>query len=86
MRTPEGPASTTLSRSQFGLTRLDWGNHVEFVLPHGDMFRLLRASGFVVEDLIEVQAPQHARDYMEVTADWARQWPSEEIWKARLTG
>ena len=54
----EGPASTTLSRSQFGLTRLEWGNHVEFVLPHGEMFRLLRACGFVVEDLIEVQAPQ----------------------------
>ena len=81
---PEGTASATLSRSQFGLTRLDWGNRVEFVLPHGEMFRLLRACGFVVEDLIEVQAPASARDYPEVSADWARQWPSEEIWKARL--
>ncbi|KUO04073.1 class I SAM-dependent methyltransferase [Streptomyces caeruleatus] len=84
---PEGTASTTLSRGQFGLTRLDGGNHVQFVLPHGEMLRLLRSSGFVVEDLIEVQAPRPAhRDYEEVSADWAHQWPSEEIWKARLAG
>ncbi|MFF8396949.1 class I SAM-dependent methyltransferase [Streptomyces sp. NPDC016172] len=83
----EGPASTSLSRGQFGLTRLDWGNHVEFVLPHGEMLRLLRSCGFVVEDLIEVQAPQPAHQgYPEVSVDWARQWPSEEIWKARLAG
>ncbi|MDF3142045.1 MULTISPECIES: class I SAM-dependent methyltransferase [unclassified Streptomyces] len=84
---PEGPASTTLARRQFGLTRLDWGNHVQFILPHGEMLRLLRSCGFVVEDLIEIQAPESAlQDYAEVSADWARQWPSEEIWKARLTG
>ncbi|MCL8017997.1 class I SAM-dependent methyltransferase [Streptomyces sp. AS02] len=84
---PEGPASTTLFRAQFGLTKLDWGNHVQFVLPHGEMLRLLRSCGFVVEDLIEIQAPPPAdRDYAEVSGDWARQWPSEEIWKARLAG
>ncbi|KKD06373.1 class I SAM-dependent methyltransferase [Streptomyces sp. WM6386] len=84
---PEGSASTTLSRTQFGLTRLDGGNHVQFVLPHGETLRLLRSCGFVVEDLMEIQAPRPAeRDYSEVSADWARQWPSEEIWKARLAG
>jgi hypothetical protein len=47
----------------------------------------VRSCGFVVEDLIEIQAPPRLlRDYAEVTADWARQWPSEEIWKARLAG
>lgn len=84
---PEGPVSTALARGQFGLTRLPWGNRVEFVLPHGEMLRLLRSCGFVVEDLIEIQAPLDApRDYPEVSADWARRWPSEEIWKARLEG
>jgi len=83
---PEGAASAALSRGQFGLTRLDWGNRMEFVLPHGEMIRLLRACDFVVEDLIEIQAPQSARDYPEVSADWAQQWPSEEIWKVRLAG
>jgi hypothetical protein len=43
--------------------------------------------GFLVEDLMEIQAPEPAyRDYPEVSAAWARRWPSEEIWKARLTG
>jgi SAM-dependent methyltransferase len=84
---PQGPVSTTLARAQCGLTRLRRGNHVQFVLPHGEMLRLLRSCGFVVEDLIEVQAPQPAhRDYEEVPAEWARQWPSEEIWTARLAG
>ncbi|NYI04645.1 class I SAM-dependent methyltransferase [Allostreptomyces psammosilenae] len=84
---PDGPAPAALLRPQFGLRRLDWGNGVEFTLPHGDMLRLLRSCGFVVEDLIEIQAPSPAhRDYDEVSADWARQWPSEEIWKARLAG
>jgi SAM-dependent methyltransferase len=83
----EGQASTALLRGQFGLSRLDWGKRVEFVLPHGDMLRLLRSSGFVVEDLIEIQAPQPAhRDYPEVSAEWAHAWPSEEIWMARLAG
>ncbi|WP_211347058.1 hypothetical protein [Saccharothrix australiensis] len=49
------------------------------------MLRLLRTCGFDVEDLVEIQAPRPAhRDHAEVSADWAHQWPSEEIWKARL--
>ncbi len=68
----DGQASTTLSRGQFGLNRLHLGNRVEFVLPHGEMFRLLRGCGFVVEDLIEIQAPRPARDYAEVSA--ATRW------------
>ncbi|MBK3577631.1 methyltransferase domain-containing protein [Streptomyces sp. MBT65] len=84
---PDGTAATTLLRPQFGLRRLDGGGAVEFTLPHGDMIRLLRSHGFVIEDLIEVQAPEPApRDYPEVSADWAHRWPSEEIWKARLAG
>jgi SAM-dependent methyltransferase len=84
---PEGQASTALLRGQFGLGRLDWGKRVEFVLPHGEMLRVLRSSGFVVEDLIEIQAPQPSdRDFPEVSAEWAHSWPSEEIWTARLAG
>ena len=37
-----------------------------------------------IEDLIEVQAPEAGTTrYPYVTLQWARQWPSEEIWKAR---
>jgi len=79
------PASTSLQRAQFGLLRAEAGMAVEFTLGHGEMVRLLRSCGFVIEDLIEIQAPDPAhRDYLEVSADWSRRWPSEEIWKARL--
>ncbi|WP_229758462.1 hypothetical protein [Peterkaempfera bronchialis] len=58
---------------------------MQFALPHGEMLRLLRSHGFTVEDLIEIQAPQDVpRDFAEVSADCARNWPSEEIGKARL--
>ncbi|GAA3619694.1 hypothetical protein GCM10022419_126700 [Nonomuraea rosea] len=83
----EGQAATALLRPQFGLRRLEGGTSTEFTLGHGEMLALLRSCGFAVEELIEIQAPRPAhRDYGEVSADWAHQWPSEEIWKARLTG
>lgn len=85
----EEPDSTseTLQRPQRGMHRLEWSDGgVEFHLAHGDMFRLLRDTGFEVEDLIELYAPEGAQTheyYSSVTADWARQWPAEEIWAAR---
>ncbi|WP_202919045.1 class I SAM-dependent methyltransferase [Saccharothrix deserti] len=81
-----GTASTSLQRPQFGLRRVDYSTSAEFTLGHGEMLRLLRSSGFTVEDLIEIQAPDPAhREYDDVSSSWAHQWPSEEIWKARLT-
>ena len=59
----------------------------EFHLAHGDWIRLLRATGFEVEDLIELQAPADAMThgyYDFVSAEWARRWPAEEMWVARL--
>jgi hypothetical protein len=48
--------------------------------------RLLRRSGFEVEDLIEIrpEAGAISRDPF-VTVEWARKWPCEEVWKARKT-
>jgi SAM-dependent methyltransferase len=85
----EGPTDDRLHRSQFGLHRVEWPGEegVEFHLAHGDWIRLLRANGFDVLDLIELQALSDAEDhpyYDFVSADWARRWPAEEIWKARL--
>ena len=80
------PADARLLRPAFGLHRMEWPGEesVEFHLNHGDMIRLLRASGLVVEDLIELQAPEGATTrYTFVDAAWARQWPCEEIWVAR---
>ena len=82
----EGAATDRLIRSYFGMHRFDWTdtNEVNFLLPHGEMLRLLRATGFEVEDLIEVRPPEDATTrYPFVTLKWARRWPCEEIWKAR---
>jgi SAM-dependent methyltransferase len=84
----DAAASETLQRAQFGMFRFQWPDSgVEYHLPHGDWIRLLRANGFEILDLIEIQAPAesatHER-YDYVTADWARKWPAEEIWRARL--
>jgi SAM-dependent methyltransferase len=83
----QGPVGDRMVRDLFGLHQLTWpgGDGVEFYLPHGERIRLLRACGLVVEDLIEVQAPAGAvNDYIgEITPEWARRWPSEEVWFAR---
>ncbi|WP_020580121.1 class I SAM-dependent methyltransferase [Actinopolymorpha alba] len=81
----EGPAGRTLLREQAGMRRIDNSDgSVNFSLPHGPMVRLLRDSGFLLEDLIEVYAPENAStDFDYVDLEWARQWPSAEVWKAR---
>jgi hypothetical protein len=79
-------ATDRLQRPAFGMYRLEWTNDdsVQFNLPHGDWVRVLRWSGFEVEDLVELRPPPDATTtYPFVTLDWARQWPSEEVWKAR---
>ena len=88
--TPEedGVAATNeLVRPAFGLYRIEWPDEleVEFHLSHGDWIRLLRRSGFEIEDLIEVRPPETATRtrYPFVTLDWAKQWPCEEVWKVR---
>ena len=82
------PADERLHRPQFGMHRFQWpGEGVEYHLSHGDWIRVLRANGFEILDLIEIQAPADAethRRYDYVSADWSRKWPAEEIWRARL--
>jgi SAM-dependent methyltransferase len=88
----EGKVVEKLLRPQFGMHRMEFPGEddgVEFHLGHGDMLRLLRDSGFEVEGLWEIQASESAEDhryYDFVSADWARRWPAEEIWKARKRG
>lgn len=84
----EKPATAELRMDQFGIHRFEWDDDdtVEFHLPHGEMIALLRRCGFTVESLVELQAPEGATSsYPWVTAEWARRWPSEEVWTARLT-
>ena len=80
------PEAARLLRPFFGMHRVEWpdDDSVEFHLGHGDMIRLLRRCGFEVEDLIELQPqPGATTRHQLATLDWARQWPCEEVWKAR---
>ncbi len=79
------PATGRLERPYFGLGRIPWPDgSINFYLGHGDWIRLLRANGFEIENLVELQAPPDAtKDFPIVTLEWARQWPCEEIWVAR---
>lgn len=82
----DDPATDRLLRPYFGMHRFEWPDEdsVEFHLGYGDWIRLFRASGFDVEDLVELRPPAGATTrYPFVTAEWARSWPSEEAWKAR---
>ena len=72
------------ARRSSACSRFEWPDGgVEFHLPHGEWIDVLRANGFEIERLIEIQAPADAEThehYAYVTADWARKWPAEEIW------
>jgi SAM-dependent methyltransferase len=84
----EGFAQERLVRPQRGLHRVVWpGGGVEFHPSHGDWIRVLSVNGFVVQALHELYAPADAgnHDYYDIaTAQWARQWPVEDLWAARL--
>ena len=82
----EDPAADRLVRDYFGLHRLEWSDQasVEFTLPIGEWIRLFRSSGLEILDLVELQAPEGAStSFPYVTPEWARRWPSEEIWRLR---
>ena len=80
-----GPPLDALARDYFSPSRVEFpGGSVEFHLTHGHWIRSLRMCGFEVESLIEVRPPPDAQArYGFVSLDWARRWPSEEIWIAR---
>jgi hypothetical protein len=74
----------TLRRDYFGIHRFEWHRSdgtvedIEFRLGHGDMIRLLRSSGFEIEDLVEIQAPPDDTAHPYIPLEWAQRWPSAE--------
>jgi ubiquinone/menaquinone biosynthesis C-methylase UbiE len=81
-----GAAMDVLVRDYYSGYQLEFPeeNAVEFHLSHGHWIRMLRTTGFVVENLIEVRPPRSATPrFAFVSVEWARRWPSEEIWVAR---
>jgi SAM-dependent methyltransferase len=84
-------ATEQLQRPLRDLAKIEWPDtgEVEFHLPIGELVDLLGRSGFQVERLLELYAPEGAEThsyYDFVTADWARKWPAEELWVARKRG
>jgi SAM-dependent methyltransferase len=82
-----GVAGDRLLRGPAELWPVAWlGGGVEHHPGHGAWVGILRAAGFEVEALHELHPPPGAQDhgfYEIVTADWARRWPSEDLWVAR---
>jgi len=82
----EEPPTDELRRPYFGMHRFEWPDCVEFHLPYGKWIRVLQEHGFEVLDLVEIQAPEVAeptRFPAMPRPEWARRWPSEQIWRAR---
>jgi SAM-dependent methyltransferase len=85
----ELPAKDRLVNDYFGLHRVEWQDDqsVSFHLGYGDWIRLFRANDLEVEDLLELRpADGVTTSYDFVTPEWARRWPSEEVWKLRKRG
>ena len=77
-----------LLRPYHGAGIFDWSEGtVDFHRTYGGWIRCFRDNGFVVDDLIELVPPDGATTTYEfVPYDWARRWPSEEIWVVRKIG
>ena len=84
-----GQNEERLMRPQFeGLYRIEWPDSagVEYHPTHGQWIDLLHDSGFEIEALRELQAPDDREThtyYDYVTIEWARKWPCEDLWVAR---
>ena len=83
----EGPVRAELLRPYFGMHKTIWADcpdETEFHLTHGDWIALLRANGFDIERLAELQAPPGSTtDEAWADPEWATQWPTEEVWVVR---
>ncbi len=83
-----GYATEQLLRPQKDLHRITWPfeDGVEFFRSHGEWIDLLHSSGFEVERLVELYAPEGSKTheyYDGATAEWASKWPAEDLWAAR---
>lgn len=89
--TPENgdPCEARLHRSYFEIKKIDWRfveidpGGIEFNLPFADWLKLFRKIGFEVLNCMELQAPENAVENNFVPVEWARKWPSEQVWQLR---
>lgn len=90
--TPRSGAATdsSLHRSYTELNRQDWRGveidpgGIEFNRSPSAWLALFRSTGFEVVDYLELLAPEGTEEErFSVSRAWARQWPSEQVWKLR---
>ena len=81
------PAERTLHRDYFSLGTIDWTKvqidpgGIEFNRPLSAWFELFRRIGFRVDDYREPVAPAAASSTdFSVPAQWAQNYPSEQVW------
>lgn len=81
-------ATNELVRDWFGMRRFDWTQltvdpgGIEFNLTTAEWMRLFKRVGFVVDDYIEIRAPDLPMgERFDVPGEWARRFPSEQVWK-----
>lgn len=84
----DAPAGRELINPYFGMHRTDWhegGEHgTEFNLTISEWMRLFSETGFQVEWYHEIQAPTGGEEVrFFASADWAHDYPSEQVWKLR---
>jgi len=85
----DAPADRTLHNPYFGMHRIDWHEPdgsagTEFSLPISEWLRLFDRVGFDVVAYHELRAPYDGPEVrFFATADWARDYPSEQVWKLR---
>lgn len=85
-----GPATERMARSYFEMHRIDWTEveidpgGIEFNLAISEWFALFQRLGLEVEGFLEPR-PKHGGSEVQffASADWARNWPSELVWKVR---
>ena len=89
---PTDGSETTarLKRPYFGMHRFDWRavevdpGGIEFNLPISAWIKLFSEKGFAIEDNLELVAPGDAQRFpFGVSAEWARSYPSEQVWMLR---
>lgn len=87
---PTGPVTDRLVRSLREISSLQFpeDDAIEFHPTHGEWIATLARHGFTVSALHELYAPEDVQDERRwdwMTVDWARRWPVEELWVARLS-
>lgn len=82
--------SERLIRNYFELHELDFTEvpidpgGIEFNLPLSAWFALFDRTGFDVEGYLEPRAPESVTETaFSVAPEWAKRWPSEQVWKLR---